>query len=168
MAASGPLTQCVCSGPGFCRRHQCRKTLHWYRLCRMRADYFQLWEQGRGPGQLRPGEPGLATQVVNFGRAVLKHVANGRNQADTAVVAARLAACENCDSLDGLRRVCREPDCGCFVDRKARWESEDCPRGRWPALESPSGVARTGSSGLPAARHDNGPTGSPPPCTEHD
>lgn len=44
---------CECSGPGHCPRHRCTKTQHWWELCRTRADYFRLWELGRGPGQQR-------------------------------------------------------------------------------------------------------------------
>ena len=50
------LTDCDCVGPGVCDRHGCTKTPHWYRLCRSRRDYFQLWEEGRGPGQSRDAD----------------------------------------------------------------------------------------------------------------
>ena len=49
--------QCQCnpdSFPFFCERHQCRKTEKWHGLCRNRPDYFELWEQGTGPGQAIP------------------------------------------------------------------------------------------------------------------
>lgn len=45
------MTACQCMQPGWCERHQCYKTEHWWELCRTRADYFGLWEEGRGPGQ---------------------------------------------------------------------------------------------------------------------
>lgn len=45
------MSSCECTGPGFCERHQCNKTTHWYRLCQRRPKYFELWEQGIGPGQ---------------------------------------------------------------------------------------------------------------------
>ncbi len=44
-------TPCECQEPGFCPRHRCEKTAHWHHLCRTRSDYFQLWEDARGPGQ---------------------------------------------------------------------------------------------------------------------
>jgi hypothetical protein len=53
-------TPCECSGPGFCPRHHCEKTPHWHYLCQTRADYFQLWEEGRGPGQNLPGPASAA------------------------------------------------------------------------------------------------------------
>ena len=35
----------------FCERHQVVKTRSLYELCNQRHDYFQLWEEGRGPFQ---------------------------------------------------------------------------------------------------------------------
>ena len=45
------MTDCVCESAGWCERHQCEKTCHWHRLCQTRSEYFQLWEEHRGPGQ---------------------------------------------------------------------------------------------------------------------
>ena len=52
---SGP-TDCQCEfndGQGniFCERHQVIKTRSLFELCRQRHDYFQLWEDKRGPFQ---------------------------------------------------------------------------------------------------------------------
>lgn len=44
-------TGCVCTEAGWCERHQCHKTSHWVHLCQTRPGYFQLWEEGQGPGQ---------------------------------------------------------------------------------------------------------------------
>lgn len=48
---------CQCSVPEakdgwvWCERHKTKKTAHWVRLCQTRLDYWQAWEEGRGPGQ---------------------------------------------------------------------------------------------------------------------
>lgn len=47
-------TSCTCEHPGWCDRHKCTKTANWHKLCQTRADYFALWEEGRGPGQKGP------------------------------------------------------------------------------------------------------------------
>jgi hypothetical protein len=47
--ATETLTACECEGPGFCDRHKCHKTEHFYNLCKSRSDYYALWEEGRGP-----------------------------------------------------------------------------------------------------------------------
>jgi hypothetical protein len=38
-------------GWAWCERHKVKKTAHWVRLCQTRFDYWQAWEEGRGPGQ---------------------------------------------------------------------------------------------------------------------
>lgn len=52
---SGP-TGCQCEFKDgeshiFCERHQVIKTRSLYKLCNQRHDYFQLWEENRGPFQ---------------------------------------------------------------------------------------------------------------------
>ena len=77
--AAQTVTKCECKGPGHCDRHQCGKTAHFHEMCRTRPDYFRLWEQGQGPGQVQftGGHPArfplgtwLATAIklVTFGR----------------------------------------------------------------------------------------------------
>jgi hypothetical protein len=67
-------TTCACTGPGFCTRHQCVKTAHWHHLCQTRADYFQLWEEGRGPGQTLPPPSQPRTDCRHRGAAVREEV----------------------------------------------------------------------------------------------
>ena len=142
----GESSGCVCPQAGFCERHQCLKTEHWHMLCQTRSDYFQLWEEGRGPGQKQPQqqEPGLVRKAANFGKAVVKHVANRRQVASNELFAARIAICEECDSLNQQRRVCTEKSCGCYIDKKARWQSENCPQGKW--LASPDSTNESSKS----------------------
>lgn len=46
------MTRCEhCTGPGWCERHRVMKSQRWVELCQTRDDYFQAWEDGRGPGQ---------------------------------------------------------------------------------------------------------------------
>ena len=70
------MTPCECTGPGFCERHGCHKSRHWWRLCRTRYDRFREWEAGEGPGQeegspvrsLRCGAPEVTVLMVTFDR----------------------------------------------------------------------------------------------------
>lgn len=53
-----PQCHCEPSGyPFYCERHKVKKTAHWVRLCQTRPDYFQAWEDGRGPGQVHASLP---------------------------------------------------------------------------------------------------------------
>ena len=45
------LTGCECTEPGYCSRHGCEKSTRLWQLCHSRPDYFELWENQRGPGQ---------------------------------------------------------------------------------------------------------------------
>ena len=54
------VTACECMEPGWCERHQCFKSWQLFRFCQLHPGTFQLWEQGRGPGQgisARRGKP---------------------------------------------------------------------------------------------------------------
>jgi len=41
------VTPCECTEPGWCERHQCEKSRHFYELCRRRQDYFEMFENGQ-------------------------------------------------------------------------------------------------------------------------
>ena len=73
--------------------------------------------------------PPITEQIANYGKAWAKHVANGLKILEPEGVAERLAACNSCPFLSADRRCYK---CGCPVDKKATWESEDCDEGRWP------------------------------------
>lgn len=47
------MSDCQCTGPGWCERHQIKKSPHWVHLCQTNERYWQAWEEGRGPGQLK-------------------------------------------------------------------------------------------------------------------
>lgn len=157
------MTPCECTEPGWCPRHQCRKPAEWHALCRLRLDYFEAWEKGRGlylPGdqpsdsfrdrqQIEAEEaaalmadessgPGLLQRAWNFSRAAVRHIADAGREVDECTREKRLAVCRDCPDCDTERFVCRHQSCGCFLNIKARWESEDCPAGKWLAIHSES------------------------------
>ena len=80
-----------------------------------------------------PSEPGLLRKAANFGKAVVKHVADGGKHVTDEVYLARLSVCANCPSLDPVKLRCKERTCGCRLKTKARWRSETCPLKKWPA-----------------------------------
>lgn len=128
---------CECIAAGWCERHRCRKTTELWQHCRTDPALFDLWERGEGPGQLLlpkdpSQEPGLWRKAWNLSRAVVRHVAHGTREVSDAVYRERLLVCESCSSCDTSRMVCREQSCGCYVQIKARWESESCPLKKWP------------------------------------
>lgn len=51
------MTGCICTTPGFCKRHGVEKSAHWVHLCQTEESYFKAWEKGKGPGQQRNLSP---------------------------------------------------------------------------------------------------------------
>jgi hypothetical protein len=81
--------------------------------------------------QLRAGQlPSLATQVKNFGTALVRHVAAGMPKTPDATQDERLAICQSCPRYQADSQRCGT--CGCYVQIKTAWEQETCPEGRWP------------------------------------
>ena len=140
-----PGAPCDCRPTAFpfaCSRHHCRKTGHWHELCRTRSDYFELWEQGHGPGQPLPGDaaagngtpPSIATQAWNLATSIASFMADGCHTVDESEYARRLAVCDTCDR----RRDNMCLACGCNLAFKARGRAMLCPLGKWAAVEAAS------------------------------
>jgi hypothetical protein len=99
------------------------------------AAYRRRWQQHETAGTTARDGPGLARRAVHFAGAFLRHVRDRRRQVDHQSYQARLAVCRTCPSCDLARMVCREKSCGCRLRVKARWRSESCPLGKWPAVK---------------------------------
>lgn len=146
------ITECECSEPGYCLRHQCIKGYWQHRLCRRQPSVFAAYEHGIGPGQVQGqsnGEipqtvdtpqqgPGLLQRGMNFAKAGLRHIAGGMSSVDDAEYEARLNVCRGCDYCDQTHLVCLRHECGCFLKIKARWATETCPIGRWQTVMDPT------------------------------
>ena len=81
----------------------------------------------------QPATPGLLKRAGSLARAIgseTKAMVKGQPNLTARQVAARLAACGSCDQLRSNRTCAR---CGCFVDAKARFRSQNCPLRKWPA-----------------------------------
>ena len=137
------ITECECSSPGFCERHQCVKGYWQHRLCRRVPSVFDTYERGEGPEQImarivderetEAAGPGLIRRGVNFVQAGARHVSNGMRRVSDETYESRLAVCGSCEFCDKQRMVCLKPQCGCFLKTKARWASEACPLDKWRA-----------------------------------
>lgn len=113
-----------------------------------RAGYIALWvKQGRlGPDALgllhrdEPELPGTAKVAANYVKAQVSHTLNGRRTVPEEVAKARVSVCETvndgrpCDSFRPSDRRCAESCCGCYVDVKATWADQDCPKKLWPPV----------------------------------
>ncbi len=78
--------------------------------------------------------PPILTQTKNFIKSLLNHVAGGAKMVDDAEFDRRMNICKGCDRLQNDRCL----ECGCFVEVKARWSSEECPLKKWVSQEQKS------------------------------
>jgi hypothetical protein len=68
--------------------------------------------------------------LTYFAKAVARHVVDGARKVSKKIYKERLEQCHKC--VFHKRNRCSHMKCGCVLTKKARWNSEDCPIGRWP------------------------------------
>jgi len=73
--------------------------------------------------------PSVTKMVGNLTRAVVKHVSGGMKKVDLLTYQDRLNMCNECDLR--VRTRCTHDSCGCFINQKAWWSSEECPLAKW-------------------------------------
>jgi hypothetical protein len=73
--------------------------------------------------------PSLTTQAINFGGALIRHVAAGMPSTPEDLQAQRLATCQSCPRYQADTQRCGA--CGCYVRLKAAWAQETCPERHW-------------------------------------
>lgn len=88
---------------------------------------YQLWKADDPAANLV--HPGLAAKVKNFTKALARHVRDGGKIASEEERQRRLGICRSCVYYRDGR--CRHSGCGCNLERKAAWQSESCPLGKW-------------------------------------
>ena len=71
--------------------------------------------------------PGFGRKAFNFGKAIVRHAADGFNRADDDLIAKRQRLCDVCPAnKDGECELC-----GCVIKLKVTWRSEKCPMEMW-------------------------------------
>ena len=153
------ITKCDCNfsmnydidtGKGFCDRHKCWKDDRQKKLCQLDREMFDDWEMGDGPGQedlseddksklqekIRREQPGLFKKIWNFSKALKNHVSDGARAVSDEVYEKRLNECDQCVYREGNK--CLHASCGCNLTHKAKWNSEQCPIGRWQHDDQPT------------------------------
>jgi len=43
------VTECECTQPGWCPRHQCEKSAYWLSMCQRVPALIAAWDRGAGP-----------------------------------------------------------------------------------------------------------------------
>ena len=77
--------------------------------------------------------PSSIRKAVNFSKAAIKHIANGLEHTSKEVQEKRRSFCLQCPFIDPVSPVliCTHEKCGCYIDSKVIWASEECPIGLW-------------------------------------
>lgn len=78
-------------------------------------------------------QPSIIRKAINFGGALVRHVADGLDHVPEKVSKERLFICRGCPFRDpsSKKLICTHKDCGCYLDTKVTWASEKCPIGLW-------------------------------------
>lgn len=79
--------------------------------------------------QLKQNLPSLTEQAGTLASASLAHAKNGFKNTTDDMKKNRLEICDNCEFFIRDHKRCGK--CGCFVEVKAKWESNHCPVGKW-------------------------------------
>jgi len=91
--------------------------------------------------------PSMFNQAVNFTKAVSKHIISGAKKVPDSIYRKRMDICSGCEylSIDKSQETRgRCAKCGCFVDLKASWASEECPIKKWGAYKGEGGGCNCG------------------------
>lgn len=119
--------KCSCEKEGWCERHQMQKMGRLFELCKLDNDlgrrYRELWDRKVQESKM----PVFTRQVFNFLKAITRHVVDGLKNVGEEEYKNRIEICNGCDS--NIEGKCKE--CGCPIDKKAKWASEDCPLKKW-------------------------------------
>ena len=78
----------------------------------------------------RDGISTLLKMGIGFAGSLLNHVASGMKKVSQKEMSRRIDICKGCEFFtDGEHPSCSK--CGCYMNIKARWESEHCPIDKW-------------------------------------
>lgn len=69
----------------------------------------------------------VSQQLLNFGKALINHAADGFAQVNEDELNRRKSICAACPEYENGK--CKK--CGCFTNLKASWQSEKCPINKW-------------------------------------
>lgn len=145
-------TQCECTEPGYCQRHDITKSKILFGLCQNKQKYFDAWEQGRGPGQSlpklpRPDQEVLPQDMISKGKRYIEERATWKKagkpvRSDESIEQIFTEQCVKCDFFHKRSDTLGQCNiCGCFLKpkglsfNKIAWATAQCPleRPKWKA-----------------------------------
>jgi rRNA maturation endonuclease Nob1 len=67
-------------------------------------------------------------RLIRFFKAIIKYIRFGQQTTIDDYIN-RLTICKSCDKFDNEKWVCKK--CGCYLDKKAKMNTENCPDNKW-------------------------------------
>ena len=67
-------------------------------------------------------------KIIRFLKAIIKYIRFGQ-QTTIDVYIDRLTTCKNCNNFNNEKWSCKI--CGCYLDKKAKMNTENCPENKW-------------------------------------
>jgi len=100
--------------------------------------------------------PGIFQKAVNFTKAVVKHAATGFQRVPLNVFHDRMNICNACENKtnEGTCKLC-----GCFLNIKNTWASEQCPIKKWDVFNAPVPTGIQSQSMQSVQNFPNNPSG---------
>ncbi len=77
-------------------------------------------------------KPSFLQMVKNFASEVTEYVKQGAPNVTEQQYMERVQECDACPHF--LREESRCGLCGCYVEHKAKWQTSNCPDGRWKKI----------------------------------
>jgi len=94
--------------------------------------HLLIEEARRGPYTGDARLPSTLKMAGNLTKAVVKHAVDGFKKVDLEEYQRRLNICNECSLR--VKNRCTHESCGCFIDKKAWWASEECPLNQWSGV----------------------------------
>lgn len=73
-------------------------------------------------------------RVFRFIKALFRYAIYGHFKNTTfSEYAERITVCSECEKLNKEKWTCGI--CGCYLTKKAKWQTEDCPLAKWKNID---------------------------------
>ena len=67
-------------------------------------------------------------RIIRFLKAIVKYIIFGKRTSIYQYIE-RLTICKDCSYFDDNKWSCKK--CGCYLDKKAKINTENCPEDKW-------------------------------------
>lgn len=67
-------------------------------------------------------------RIIRFIKAIVRYIRFGRRVSISDYIY-RLMLCKICDDFNDEKWICKK--CGCYLDKKAKMNTEKCPDDKW-------------------------------------